>query len=414
MTVLAPELTWTGERFERNVRVEIDGPRIRAVGGAGGGEAMRLDRRALLPGFVNAHSHAFQRGLRGHGETFPSGAGSFWTWREAMYRLVSELTWKGFRDLCVRAFREMRRAGITTVGEFHYLHHAKADDYALDPIVLDAAAEAGIRIVLLNAYYATGGIGKALEGAQLRFRTKTPSEYWARMDALRVDDEMQRLGAVVHSVRAAAPEDLADVHREAKRRGLAFHIHLEEQPLEIEQCVKAYGRRPMQLVLDRCEVDARTTAVHCTHTDANDMMIWRGCGARMCACPLTEANLGDGLPALTGPAALGTDSNARISMLEEMRWLEYGQRLKTLTRGALKCCGAWLHAATAEGADALGVPAGRIAKDCYADFVAVDLDAPTLEGWTDDTLLDALLTGCAEEAIAATCVGGEWQDVRVP
>src|SRR5262245_35108402 len=159
MTVLEADLTWTGERFESGVRVAI-GPdgRITGVGALKDAVGERLKGQALLPGFVNAHSHAFQRGLRGRGERFPAGAGSFWSWREAMYALVEELDAERLRALSLRAFREMLAAGITTVGEFHYLHHAKEGDWALDEAVLAAAREAGIRLVLLEVYYRTGGI----------------------------------------------------------------------------------------------------------------------------------------------------------------------------------------------------------------------------------------------------------------
>ncbi len=427
MTVLQADLTWTGRRFARNQQVRIEDGRIQAMGKLGLEVDVRLERRALLPGFVNAHSHAFQRALRGRGETFPNGRGSFWTWREAMYQLVESLTWKEFKSVCTHAFTEMRAAGITTVGEFHYLHHLRDDDYALDALVIEAAREAGIRIVLLNAYYNTGGIGaggagvgsigQPLTGAQLRFRSKSVDAYWKQMDRLddAVDGDLVRLGTVVHSVRAASKGDITVLHREAKKRGLVFHMHIEEQKLEIEQCERAYGLRPMQLLLDIGELDFGTTLVHCTHTDPGDMAVVRGCKARACLCPLTEANLGDGLADLAsvGPSCLGTDSNARISMLEEMRWLEYGQRLRRMERGALRdeageVAPSLLRAATETGADALGIKAGRIEEGCLADFVAIDLDAPTLSGWTDETLAATLVCGAAEEAIADTCVGGQW------
>jgi len=418
MTVLQADLTWTGTRFERDVQVRVEDGRVAEVGALGAAPDERLAGRALLPGFVNAHSHAFQRALRGRGETFPEGRGSFWAWREAMYGLVASLTWKQFKAVCVGAFREMRAAGITTVGEFHYLHHLREDDYALDELVVEAAAEAGIRLVLLNAYYNTGGIGQPLEGAQLRFRSKSVDAYWKQMDRLAAragDGDAFRLGAVVHSVRAASRGDIAVLHKEAKRRGLVFHMHVEEQVREVEQCVAAYGLRPVQLVFEIGELDADTTLVHCTHTDPDDLATLRGCRARVCVCPLTEANLGDGLPALDARDApcLGTDSNARLSMLEEMRWLEYGQRLRRHERGVLRddaggVAPGLLRAATETGARALGIEAGRIEAGRHADFVAVNLAAPALAGWTEDTLAEALVFGAGDEAIAATCVGGRW------
>ena len=412
MQVIAAELVWTGDRFERGVHVTVDNGRITAVGTPARPATLRLPKRALLPGFVNAHSHAFQRGLRGHVEAFPDGAGSFWAWREAMYGLAADLSWKGFREQCANAFTEMRAAGITTVGEFHYFHHAKADDYALDTVVLDAAREAGIRIVLLNAYYATGGIGEPLQGAQLRFKTESTKAYLKQMDALQnsLDPATQSLGFVVHSVRASNKRDLGEIHRESKRRGSVFHIHMENQPLEVQQCMEAYGKRPLQVLLECAEVDDKTTCVHCIHSDPSDMMMYRTSGGRVCLCPLTEANLGDGLIdiANVGAVSLGTDSNARISMLEEMRWLEYGQRLRMRRRGLHEDAGAMLAAATVGGAISLGVDTGEIAPDRLADFAVIDLEAPALRGWTEATLLPAIVTGTGEEVIAGTCVGGDW------
>lgn len=395
--IVEADLTWTGTSFERGVRVDVAQGLIATVG-ADGAPDERLEGKALLPGFVNAHSHAFQRYLRGRGETFPEGAGSFWTWREAMYELVEAVAPADFRALCLQAYREMRRAGITTVGEFHYFHHAKAggDDYVFDELVLDAAKEAGLRIVLLNSYYHAGGIGKPLDDAQLRFRSQSPDAYWKQMDRLAglIDPATQSLGACVHSIRAAPAEHLKEIAAEAARRGLVLHMHVEEQPAEIDECRAAYGKTPMQVILDTVDLSAvQFTAVHCTHTTPEDLRRFEEAGGLVCVCPLTEANLGDGIPDLPKPVCLGTDSNARISMLEEIRWLEYGQRLRRQERGAY---GGWtgpFRAATETGALSLGI-------DHTADLVAIDLDAETLAGWSEDTLLAALCCGAAEEAIA--------------
>lgn len=439
---LEAELTWTGERFERGVRIAVgvDG-RISAVERAprpdedvGGPPVERLPGRALLPGFVDAHSHAFQRGLRGRGERFPAGAGSFWTWREAMYSLVDSLDPDGFRALSLRAFREMRAAGVTAVGEFHYLHHAspmgEEADYALDDALLDAAAEAGIRLVLLQTYYRRGGPGRPLEGAQRRFRSESVEAFLAQVDRLerRLDPRLQSLGLVAHSIRAASPDEVAALFSEAERRDLPFHMHVEEQVREIVECAAAYGARPMELLIDRLLLDRpdrapRFTAVHCTHTDRVDLTRFARAGAHVCLCPTTEANLGDGIADLPGmldagaAVCLGTDSNARISMLEEARWLELVQRLARERRGvardpedpAGRVAPLLLRAATSGGARALGLDAGEIRPGAWADLVAVDLTHPELEGWTEDTLLEALFLGCGDRVIAGTSVGGRWR-----
>ncbi|CAN5806109.1 formimidoylglutamate deiminase [soil metagenome] len=421
--VIEADWTWTGERFESGLQIRVDPDgRIGAVDRLGLIPSHRLARVALLPGFVNAHSHAFQRGLRGHGERFPAGAGSFWTWREAMYGLVALLDARSLSRWSERAFREMRDAGITSVGEFHYLHHSTDDaDYAFDRVVLEAAARVGIRIVLLNAFYSTGGIGQALSRPQRRFRSHGRQRYWDHMDGLsaRLDGCRQSLGVVAHSIRAASVDDIASLHEESRRRGLPFHMHVEEQRREVEECVAAYGRRPMQILNEVLRIEGDLTAVHCTHTAPDDLMRFVGSGGTVCVCPLTEANLGDGLPALVpvsfvrSQVCLGTDSNARISLVEEMRWLEYGQRLRNEARGLLadrdgRAALTVLRAGTVGGARALGLEAGVIEKGHWADFAAIDLDHPALAECDVDNLLEAILFGADNGVILGTCVGGQW------
>ncbi|MBA3260156.1 MAG: formimidoylglutamate deiminase [Gemmatimonadales bacterium] len=414
---------WTGERFESGVQVVVaETGRIHALD-RGAAPTRRHERAALVPGFVNAHSHAFQRGLRGRGERFPAGSGDFWSWREAMYELVGALDEQELFRLSAQAFGEMLDAGITSVGEFHYLHHAgDAADYGFDQVVLEAAAAAGIRIVLLNAYYATGGIGQALAGAQRRFRSAGIEAYWTQIERLEsiLDPRTQSLGAVAHSIRAASVEDVAALHAEAQRRGLPFHMHVEEQRREIEECQAAYGGRPMQILNETLEIGGNLTAVHCTHSAAEDLTRFLHAGGGVCVCPLTEANLGDGLPSLSPVSlvadrlSLGTDSNARISMLEELRWLEYGQRLRTRTRGALRdeageVAPTVLNAATAGGARALGLPAGRLAAGNWADLAVIDLEHPSLAGCDAEHLAAGLVCGTDNEVLLGTYVGGRWR-----
>ncbi len=424
--IIEADLTWTGARFEPGVRIAVDRRgRIAAAGRLTTEPTRRLTGCALLPGFVNVHSHAFQRALRGQGESFPAGAGSFWTWREAMYRLVAELDAPAFHRLCVQAFGEMLDAGITTVGEFHYFHHSKgAADFGFDEVVLHAALEAGIRIVLLQSYYATGGVGRPLEGAQRRFDAVSLDAFWRQMDRLDglADPTLQTLGVAPHSIRAAGPQEIAELYAEACRRKLVVHIHVEEQPKEIDEARAVYGKRPLAILteaLDRC---AGMTAVHCTQSEAPDLHRYLAAGGGVCTCPLTEGNLGDGIPAAlplihqSGHLSLGSDSNARISMLEEMRWLEYGQRLATKSRGVITgpdatVAPALLDIATAGGARALALPAGRIEVGRWADFAIVELEHPSLTGCDAASLPGALAFGAGNAVIAETCVGGRW---RVP
>jgi formiminoglutamate deiminase len=419
--VIQADHTWLGDGFATGVQVAVgvDG-RIEAVGALGRAVTHRLERTALLPGFISAHSHAFQRGLRGKGERFPAAAGTFWTWRESMYQLVAALDPASFRRLSAQAFREMRDAGITAVGEFHYLHHERDFDYRLDDVLLDAARAAGIRLVLLQAFYASGGIGKPLEGAQLRFATLSLEHYWKQVERLStmLDRGTQSIGVAAHSIRAVGLDEISALHREANRRGLPFHMHVEEQRAEIAESLAAYGRTPMFLLNQMLEAGGTVCAVHCTHSAADDMRQFLQSGGIVCLCPLTEANLGDGLPeprSLTGARlSLGTDSNARISMLEEMRLMEYGQRLRDERRGAFaddtgRVATSLLAAATEGGALALKLQAGRIEPGYWADLVTVNLSAAPLAELPAEGLLEGMIFGAGNEVISGTFVGGRWR-----
>jgi len=420
--VIEAELTLVDGVFAPGVRIAIgDDGRIAGVG-VDATATRRLPGRAVIPGMINAHSHAFQRGLRGLGETFAESAGSFWSWREAMYGLVEEMDVDRAYALSHQAFAEMRRGGITTVGEFHYLRHdASGAGFGLDDAVLEAARDAGIRLVLLAAHYRRGGFDIELSGGQRRFDTRSLETYWEQMDRLaeRLDPETQTLGVVAHSIRAVALDEIVALYEESQRRALVFHMHVEEQPREIAECIEHEHHPPMALLNDRLRITPRFTAVHCTHTAAEDMNVYLEAGGNVCICPLTEANLGDGIADLPrilqryGRVCLGSDSNARISMLEEMRWLEYVQRLRHQRRGvcvneAGEVAPTLLAAATIAGAHALGVRAGAIEAGRWADFALVDLDCPDLAGCTPATLLPALVLGCGNGAIAGTCVGGRW------
>ena len=418
-STIRAELTWIDGELHRDLEVSIgeDGL-IASIESTS--QPPTHPRIALFPGFVNAHSHAFQRALRGRGERFLKADEDFWSWREAMYELVQEMDRASMKSIAVQAFSEMRRAGMTTVGEFHYLHHDIASDWAFDELMLEAASEVGIRIVLLQAYYVTGGIGVPLGEAQKRFDGQDLESYWSNMDRLSsiIDGRQQQLGVVAHSIRAVPLDQLVALHEESRRRACPFHMHVEEQPAEIEACQAAHGRTPTGLLLEHLSLDDRFTAVHDTHTDPEEMSRFLSTGARVCICPLTEANLGDGLadvPGILGDGGricLGSDSNARISMLEEMRLIEYGQRLRLQQRGSCRdedgrIDRILLDMATINGADALGVRAGRIEPGREADLVLVDLDAPTLAGCQEDSLTAAMILGASEECIAGTLVGGK-------
>jgi len=530
MQVIEADLTYVNERFERGVKVVVNPegiieavlmPEIQlAPRPSSPVTTLRLHGQALLPGMIDAHSHAFQRGLRGLADDYDyttatgssssssassdssgttsakeavaaSPTDSFWSWREAMYALVSELQDRDrFVQLCRQTFCEMRRGGITSVGEFHYLHHSAPErqDFVYDLAVLDAAHTEQIRIVLLQACYRRAGFvatsssddEPALSAAQQRFDTISMHHYWTRLDqlaALVADRPTQSVGVVAHSLRAVSAEDVAQLYRGALQRRLVMHLHLEEQQKEIDDCRAAHGgKTPMRLLLDTliakrvdpsmlqptaspspsssssCSVPTASssssssssasscapptasssacerpfsnlTAVHCTHSDPKELAEFLSGGGHVCVCPLTEAHLGDGIPQLEGctdgvNVCLGSDCNARICMAEEMRWLEYAQRLRTGRRGVCvehttrkQLATQLFRYATEGGALALGLAAGRIEPGRLADFFTLDLSSDLLRGWTEHSLLGSFVFGCsAREVVARTCVHGRWFD----
>jgi formiminoglutamate deiminase len=358
VTRLWCELAWlSGRHVEPGVLIEIEGDRIASVqAGAARGEAERLDG-ITVPGLANAHSHAFQRALRGR--TQSGGEGSFWTWREQMYALAEQLDPDSYLALARATFAEMALAGITLVGEFHYLHHAPggtpyAEPNAMGTAVVEAAAGAGVRLTLLDACY--------LRGGSERFRDADADAWAARVEALREGPRL-RIGAAIHSVRAVDAESAGIVAQWAAQRPL--HAHVSEQPAENEQCLAENGATPAA-VLDRAgAVTERFTAVHATHLVDADVALLGG--AHICLCPTTERDLGDGI----GPArrlrdagarlALGSDSQAIIDLFEEARAVELDERLATGLRG-LHAPADLLRAATAGGYASLGWPdGGRLA-----------------------------------------------------
>jgi len=420
--LLEPTLAWHDGAFRRGLRIAVDTDgRIDAVGADLPGDAERFEG-ALLPGFVNAHSHAFQYGLRGVAETFPEDPSTFWGWREAMYDLVAELGVDRCRSLSAAAFREMLEHGFTTVGEFHYVRHGgpdESDRHALDRAVLEAATETGIRMRLLVACYLTGDLDAPLSGAQSRFDAGSVDAYLARLDDLieSTDDPRHTFGVVAHSVRAVAIEDIVRLHRAAEERGLPFHIHLEEAPKEIETCRRVHGMTPMRLLLDHGVVSPNVVAVHCTHTEPDDMRAYVAAGGQVCLCPITEANLGDGiadLPVMCEAGAslsVGTDLNSRTDPFEELRWLEYAQRLARQRRGVVRGADgdvgrALLEIGTEGGATALDLPVGRIEPGHWADLVLVDDTHPSIAGAGDEALAAALVFAGRSESIRRVLVGG--------
>lgn len=417
---VAAEFTWVGGKFVRDVVVDTstDGV-IRHVGARDASPAISLTRTALIPGFVNAHSHAFQRGLRCEAQRFISGAGNFWSWRETMYRLVDVLDVDSFYTYSRQAFEEMLAAGITAVGEFHYLHHAGTNGWVFDDAILSAAKDAGIRLCLIQTYYATGNVAEPLAGAQLRFNPVSRDAFLAQLARLErsLDRQTQSIALACHSIRAVGLDDLRYFRALAAERDWPFHIHVEEVRKEIADCRAAYGAGPMATLLKEVAIDPDVTAIHCTHSARQDLKEWTSRGANICLCPLTEGNLSDGfadLPAIVemdGRICFGTDSNIRISAAEELRMMEFGHRARHERRGVMvnsqgSCAAAMMRAGTANGAAALKLNCGEIKAGAAADLVAIDLEHPTMLGCAPDAIADSFVFGSGNEAISGVWVGG--------
>ena len=335
-----------------------------------------MPARLPLPGFVNAHSHAFQRALRGKTE-----GGDFWTWRESMLDLAGGLTPGHVRESYVGTYREMRAAGYTAVGEFHYVGLAEAH------AAVEAAREAGIELVLLLSAYGRGGID--------RFRQSSVAEYLGQVEELA--GAGARIGLAPHSVRACPREWLEEIGAYAEREGLVLHTHADEQPREIEECLAEHGLRPIELLAETGCLGPRTTIIHGTHADERELDLLAEAGARVCLCPTTEANLGDGFPPLEGllareiPLCIGSDSNVRIDPLEELREIEGIARRQQLRRNVI-AVDRLLELGARGGAAALGL-------DEWPP-VEVDLDHPSLLGVDRGDVPAALVHGCAADILA--------------
>jgi len=414
------EHAWLGgDRAEAGVVLEIEGDRIVAVetgADAAPADADRVDG-LVLPGLVNAHSHAFHRALRGrtHGER-----GSFWSWREQMYRLAATLTPDSYRALATATYAEMALAGITTVGEFHYLHHGPGgapydEPNAMSDVLSDAAEGAGIRLTLLDTCYLHGGIGTELDDVQRRFSDGSVERWAERVEAVDAGGAaMVRRGAAIHSVRAVEPDEMAVIAGWATARDACLHAHVSEQPAENEACLAAYGATPVT-VLDRAgALGPRFTAVHATHVTDDDIRRLGASGSSVCICPTTERDLADGI-GLAGPSAaagarlcVGSDSHAVIDLFEETRGIELDERLATGERGHHLGV-ELLAAATCGGAVALGwTEAGSLAPGGLADLVALRLDSVRVAGTDADNLVDTAVFVATAADVRDVMVGGRW------
>lgn len=416
MITLWCEHAWLGgAAADAGVLLEIVGDRIHSVqSGVERAPDGCLVRYGLtLPGFANAHSHAFHRALRGRTH---SGPGSFWTWRNTMYEAAEALNPDTYYQLARAVYGEMLLAGFTSVGEFHYLHHDAggvpyANPNAMGEALIAAAASAGLRITLLDTCYLHGGIGHELNTVQQRFADQSVAG-WANRAAALPEGPMVRVGAAVHSVRACDPTEIAEVARWATETNRPLHAHVSEQPAENAACQAAYGMSPIELFAAAGAISSRFSAVHATHLSPHDITALSG--ATACFCPTTERDLADGI----GPArrliaagvhlSIGSDSHAVIDPFEETRAIELNERLATNERGNIDVA-SLLCAATESGQRSLGwSDAGAIRSGALADLVIVSTSSVRLAGTRVQDLLAAVVYAAHPTDVTDVMVGGRW------
>jgi formimidoylglutamate deiminase len=404
---LVPDLLLDARGARSGAGVTVEEGRLIEVGPVSNGE--RLPGRALAPGFVNAHSHAFQRGLRGRVERVDHPHDDFWSWRERMYILAEDLDPVSIRAVSEKCYREMLSAGYTSVAEFHYVHHRPdgepyKDSNALAKAVAQAAEDVGIRLMLLPVAYARGGIP--------RFRDVEVERFLERVDALRgwaKKRPLLEIGVAAHSVRAVPRGWLERIGEYASRNALSLHIHADEQPREIEECQEEHGTRPIELLATSGFLGPRTMVVHATHADEHELGLLAEHGSWVCACPTTEGNLGDGfLPAraifdLGIGLCVGSDSQVRLDPFEELREIETNSRRLSRRRNVLIPPGEdspapWLLRA---GWQREGLQTGD-----PADFVEIDLGHAAISDVAEEDLPPALVFGAGSGVVAATWVAG--------
>lgn len=425
MTSFWCEYAWLGgDAVDAGVVIDVDGDRISAVTTDAASAPAHATRLAgvTLPGLANAHSHAFHRALRGGAQPQPGGgsARDFWAWREQMYALAERLDPDSLLALARAAFAEMALAGITLVGEFHYLHHDRdgarySDPNATGDVIVEAAREAGVRLTLLDACYLHAGPdGAPLEGVQRRFGDGNAGAWSARVDGLRSrTGPATRIGAAIHSARAVGPGAQAEVAAWTVANDAPLHAHVSEQPAENAACLAAFGRTPTELLEDAGAFDARFTVVHATHVSDSDIARLGGARTTCCMCPTTERDLADGV----GPAgrlrdagctlAIGTDSHAVIDPFEEVRAVELDERLVSGRRGTHGAA-ELLDAATRAGYACLGWPeGGRIVVGAPADLTTVALDGVRLAGTGRDEALAAMVFVATAADVRHVVVGGD-------
>ena len=416
-----------GKRWARNVRIDVAGGRIAQVLPDSAPQPGDRHVSALLPALANLHSHSFQRAMAGMTEHRAAGRDSFWTWRDLMYRFLDRLTPDDVQAIAALVFMEMQEAGFAAVGEFHYVHHqpgggAYADPAELSARIFAAADLTGIGLTHLPVLYSYGGAGQVpLSGGQLRFGNSVDG--FARLleaikSAAKALPPDTKIGIAPHSLRASCPTDLA--HVLTLPHDGPVHIHVAEQPREVADIQAWLGARPVEWLLANTPINRQWCAIHATHMTAAETAGLAQSGAVAGLCPMTEANLGDG--PFNGPGwlnaggsfGIGSDSNVRISLTEELRLLEYSQRLRDIGRNIMVpgegSVGSCLYLSAARGgAQALGRGTGQIAPGQWADLVAIDLSHPALCALRPDQILDGLVFAAPDTVITDLWSAGRHQ-----
>ncbi|RLA65570.1 MAG: formimidoylglutamate deiminase [Epsilonproteobacteria bacterium] len=380
-----------------------------------------------IPGFLNAHSHAFQYSMVGLSENLPPGAkgDDFWSWRKVMYELAGKISPEGLQAIATMLYAEMARMGITHVAEFHYVHH-QANGEAFDDVgemgkrLYAAAKEVGINITLLPVFYQRGGFGKGALPEQKRFISSTTNDYLKLLESLEVSDPLFSLGVCVHSLRAVDGPQVLEAFLNTDKK-LPAHIHIAEQEKEVQSCLQHLGKRPVEWLLDNLELNDRYNLVHATHLDNNETHNLAQSGANVVICPTTEANLGDGLFNLVeylkvgGQFSIGTDGNFNLNPLQELRLLDYGQRLKLKKRNIMcladgQDSGEILFNLTRKaGLKAMGIKDHQALKvgDPF-DVAVINPDHPVLASKKNEYLLSALIYSADSSVFSGNIVAGNW------
>lgn len=425
-----PEVLYVDGKFVANagVLVSESGAVVEVSGtvDAASTQVVEMPGKALLPGFVNAHSHSFQRLIRGKSESRAASGSDFWSWRGTMYHAASRLDPEDVYDVARMAFLEMVLAGTTTVGEFHYLHNAPDgkpydDANLLAKQVIAAAQSVGLRIVLLRTAYLRSGFELPRDPGQIRFFEGTAA-FLGNTEALwreYSDSPLVSVGIAPHSVRAVPLADLRKIAEWNRSAKLPMHMHVSEQVAENEACLREYGITPVELLSREHILSPGFTGVHAVHVTPAEVTKLAEANATICACPTTERNLGDGIfPADSAMAAgiriaLGSDSQAQIDPLEDARELDYHLRLQQQKRAILDAtqskpmAARLLDCATVHGAEALGVSAGELKSGSCADFFTVDLRDSSIAGHSAADLLPMLVFSLNRSAIRDVVVNGK-------